>query len=178
MEGLTRLVSDSLARHGIETAIDYRRLHWSKWFRCESSFSFVLTPSKPGIFSIAEEVASAGDLAATEGKRMLALIRISEAEDLGMALGRLFLPGTPERNRLLGGRCFARYAVVEDEVQRRSACGALQQWMASSSEAINAEAESKTFAWCGSQDAEQPSPPNRESAGNSIESPAPLLSGF
>src|ERR1700756_3267631 len=101
MEGLTRLVSDSLARHGIETALDYRRLQWSKWFHCEC-VSFVLAPSKPGIFSLAEEVAPAGELAATEGKRMLALIRISEAEDLGMALGRLFLPGNPGRNRLLG----------------------------------------------------------------------------
>jgi hypothetical protein len=175
MEGLTRLVSDSLARHGIETAIDYRRLQWSKWFRCESSFSFVLAPSKPGIFSLAEEVAPAGGLAATDGKRMLALIRISEAEDLGMALGRLFLPGSPERNRLLGGRCFARYAVIEDEVQRRSAYNALQQWMASSSDGLNTEPESKTFAWRSSQDAEQL---NRESAGDSIESPVPLPSGF
>jgi hypothetical protein len=177
MEGLTRLVSDSLARHGIETAIDYRRLQWSKWFRCESSFSFVLTPSKPGIFSLAEEVASAGDLAATEGKRMLALIRISEAEDLGMALGRLFLPGNPERDRLLGGCCFARYAVIEDEVQRRSAYSALQEWMASSAEALagTADLESKTFAWGGSQAAEQP---NRESAGSSIKPPAQFPSGF
>src|SRR3989440_8547517 len=123
MEGLTRLVSDSLTRHGIETALDYRRLQWSKWFHCESSVSFVLAPSKPGIFSLAEEVAPAG-VAATDGKRMLALVRISEAEDLGMALGRLFLPGSPERDRLLGGRCFARYAVIEDEVQRHSAYNA------------------------------------------------------
>src|SRR5206468_9430046 len=75
MEGLTRLVSDSLTRHGIETALDYRRLQWSKWFHCESSVSFVLAPSKPGIFSSAEEVAPAGGLAATDGKRMLALVR-------------------------------------------------------------------------------------------------------
>lgn len=175
MEGLTRLVSDSLARHGIETALDYRRLQWSKWFRCESSFSFVLTPSKPGIFSLAEEVAPAGELAATHGKRMLALIRICEAKDLGMALGRLFLPGSPERNRLLGGRCFARYAVMEDEVQRRSAYSALQQWMVSSSDGLNTEPESKNFAWGSSQDAEQL---NWESAGNSINPPAPLPSGF
>jgi len=175
MEGLTRLVSDSLTRHGIETALDYRRLQWSKWFHCESSVSFVLAPSKPGIFSLAEEVAPAGGLAATDGKRMLALVRISEAEDLGMALGRLFLPGSPERDRLLGGRCFARYAVIEDEVQRRSAYSALQQWMASSSDGLSTEPESKTFAWGSSPDAEQL---NRESAGNSIESPGPLPSGF
>ena len=175
MEGLTRLVSDSLARHGIETALDYRRLQWSKWFHCESSVSFVLAPSRPGIFSLAEEVASAGELTATQGKRMLALIRIFEATDLGMALGRLFLPGSPERDRLLGGRCFARYAVIEDEVQRHSAYHALQQWMASSSDGLSTEPESKTFAWCGSQAAEQP---NRESAGILIKSPAQFPSGF
>ena len=175
MEGLTRLVSDSLTRHGIETALDYRRLQWSKWFHCESSVSFVLAPSKPGIFSLAEEVAPAGGLAATDGKRMLALVRISEAEDLGMALGRLFLPGSPERDRLLGGRCFARYAVIEDEVQRHSAYNALQQWMASSSDGLSTEPGSKIFAWGSSQDAEQP---NREPARSSIKSPAPLPSGF
>jgi len=127
MEGLTRLVSDSLARHGIETALDYRRLQWSKWFHCESSVSFVLAPSKPGIFALAEEMISAGETAATNGKRMLALIRIAEAGDLGMALGRMFLPGSPERDRLLGGHCFARYAVIEDEAQRHAAYSALQQ---------------------------------------------------
>ena len=137
MEGLTRLVSDSLTRHGIETVLDYRRLRWSKWFHCESSVSFVLAPSKPGIFALAEEVASAGELAATEGKRMLALIRISEAEDLGMALGRLFLPGSLERDRLLGGRCFARYVLIEDAGQRQTAYSALEQWMASSAEVVS-----------------------------------------
>ena len=45
---------------------------------------------------------------------MLALFQISETDDLGMALGRLFLPGSPQRERLAGGRCFARYAVIED----------------------------------------------------------------
>ncbi|PYX06243.1 MAG: hypothetical protein DMG88_19040 [Acidobacteria bacterium] len=176
MEGLTRLVSDSLARHGIETALDYRRLQWSKWFHCESSVSFVLAPSKPGIFALAEEMISAGETAATNGKRMLALIRIAEAGDLGMALGRMFLPGSPERDRLLGGHCFARYAVIEDEAQRHAAYCALQQWMASSAEALagTADLESNTFAWGGSQTAE----PNRESAGRSIRPPAMLPSGF
>ena len=46
---------------------------------------------------------------------MLALFQISETDDLGMALGRLFLPGAPEGERLAAGRCFARYAVIEDE---------------------------------------------------------------
>ena len=175
MEGLTRLVGDSLARHGIETALDYRRLQWSKWFHCESSVSFVLASSKPGIFALAEEVVSADEAAATNGKRMLALFCVSKAEDLAMALGRLFLPGSPQRDRLLGGRCFARYAVIEDEVQRHSAYHALQQWMASSSDGLSTEPESKTFAWGGSQAAEQA---NRESAGSSIKPPAQFPSGF
>src|SRR6202521_6129239 len=66
---------------------------------------------------------------------MLALFQISEAHDLGMALGRLFLSGSPERERLASGRCFARYVVIEDAAQRRSAHDALQRWMASSAEA-------------------------------------------
>ena len=32
MEGLARLVSESLARHGVDTSIDQRRLQWSRWF--------------------------------------------------------------------------------------------------------------------------------------------------
>src|SRR5690348_11205581 len=121
MEGLAHLVSESLDRHGFETTVDHRRLQWSPWFRCHDSFSFLLAPCKPGLFALGEEVTalraaseprsrhperSEGSL--VEGKRMLALFRISEATDLGMALGRLFLPGNPERERLSSGRCFAR----------------------------------------------------------------------
>jgi len=54
METLTRLVSESLARHGFDRPLDYRRLHWSRWFRCESHHSLLTVPSKPGVFAIAE----------------------------------------------------------------------------------------------------------------------------
>jgi hypothetical protein len=57
MEGLTRLVSESLARHGFDRPLDYRRLHWSRWFRCESHNSLLFVPSKPGVFALAEEIA-------------------------------------------------------------------------------------------------------------------------
>jgi len=67
---------------------------------------------------------------------MLALFQISEAEDLGMALGRLFLSGSPERERFASGRCFARYVVIEDPTQRQLALTALQRWMTSSAEAV------------------------------------------
>ncbi|HTZ83162.1 MAG TPA: hypothetical protein VMB66_08230 [Candidatus Acidoferrales bacterium] len=56
MEGLTRLVAESLARHGFDRPVDYRRLHWSRWFRCESHHSLLFVPSKPGVFALAEEI--------------------------------------------------------------------------------------------------------------------------
>jgi len=93
MEGLARLVADSLARHGFETPLDYRRLQWSRWFRCESSFSFLLVPSESGLFAVGEEVVAPGDLPATGGKRMLAVFQISEAGDLSMAMA--FRPQQP-----------------------------------------------------------------------------------
>jgi len=135
MEGLAHLVAESLVRHGFEPSFDHRRLQWSNWFRCQDSFSLVLAPCKPGIFALGEEVIAPGELAVGEGKRMLALFQISEAEDVGMALGRLFLSGSPARERFASGRCFARYVVIEDANQRRTALTALQRWMASSSEA-------------------------------------------
>jgi hypothetical protein len=52
MESLTRLVSESLARHGFDRPLDYRRLHWSRWFRCESHRSLLSVPSKPGVFRL------------------------------------------------------------------------------------------------------------------------------
>jgi hypothetical protein len=140
MEGLERLVSESFARHRVETAFDHRRLQWSSWFRCVDSFSLVQLSSKPGLFALADEVvpSEAG------GKRMLALRRISEAEDLGMALGRLFLPRSPERKRLANGPCFARYAVIEDAAQRRAAHTALQTWLAETTSGISEETKPGT----------------------------------
>jgi hypothetical protein len=150
MEGLAHLVNESLIRHGFEPTFDHRRLQWSQWFPCHDSFSLLLAPCKPGLFALGEEVAvfcgaseprsrhpERSEGSPHEGKRMLALFQISEANDLGMALGRLFLSGNPVRERLASGRCFARYVVVEDENQRRAALTALQRWMASSAQATS-----------------------------------------
>jgi hypothetical protein len=60
MEGLTSIVSESLARHGFDRPLDYRRLKWSRWFRCESHHSLLFVPSKPGVFAVAEEILSVG----------------------------------------------------------------------------------------------------------------------
>jgi hypothetical protein len=156
MEGLAHLVAESLVRHGFEPTFDHRRLQWSKWFRCQDSFSLVLAPCKPGLYALGEELVAPGELAVfcgaseprsrhperserslSDGKRMLALFQISEADDLGMALGRLFLSGNPARERFASGRCFARYVVIEDATQRRTAHAALLRWMASSAEAVS-----------------------------------------
>ena len=60
MEALTRLVADSLARHGFDRPPDPRRLQWSRWSRCDSPHSLLVVPSKPGIFALAEEVMDLG----------------------------------------------------------------------------------------------------------------------
>src|SRR5450755_4346565 len=74
MEALTRLVTESLVRHGFDRPPDYRRLQWSRWFRCESHHSLLFVPSKPGVFAVAEEVADfsthvAADAACPEPSR-------------------------------------------------------------------------------------------------------------
>ncbi len=125
MENLSQIVSELQVRYGMESRFDPLRLEWCKWFRCESSFSVLLAPAKPGIFALGEEMISPTD----GSKRMLALFQISEADDLGMALGRLFLPGNPLRERLTAGRCFVRYTAIEDSAQRSTAYGIFQRWM-------------------------------------------------
>jgi hypothetical protein len=110
--------------------LDHTRLQWSRWFRCESSFSVLLVPAKPGIFALGEEMVPAGD----GSKRMLALFEISATDDLGMTLGRLFLPGNPLLAKLNAGRCFARYTVIEDAAERSAAYNALRRWMQDSAE--------------------------------------------
>jgi hypothetical protein len=131
MEGLSRLVSESLARNGFEAAPDHNRLKWSAWFPCQDSMSALFVPSKPGLLALGEEIIAPGGHAAG-GKRMLALFRVCEADDLGMALGRLLL--TSERERLTSASCFARYAVIEDAAQRHSALHTFERWMAESAE--------------------------------------------
>jgi hypothetical protein len=60
MEALTRLVADSLARHGLDRPVDPRRLQWSRWFHCDTPHSLLVVPSKPGIFALAEEIMDLG----------------------------------------------------------------------------------------------------------------------
>jgi hypothetical protein len=134
MEALTRLVSESLARYGLDRPVDYRRLQWSRWFRCESLHSLLFVPSKPGVFALAEEILASADSGATAGRRMLAVLQFGEDDDMAFVLDRMLSRDNPMRARLLSGRCFVRFVVIEDASQRRSICNALNQWMVSSGE--------------------------------------------
>jgi hypothetical protein len=147
LEAITRLVADSLARHGFDHPIDPRRLQWSRWFRCDSPHSLLVVPSKPGIFALAEEVAELGTDRGAAGdspaqvvaaeppvRRMLAVLQFSEDDDMAFTLDRMFTRPNPMRARLSSGRCFLRFVVIEDQAQRRSICAALNQWMLNSAE--------------------------------------------
>ena len=183
METLNRLVSESLARHGFDRPVDYRRLQWSRWFRCESHHSLLVVPSKPGVFALAEEVMnlastshpvdpmtsqddvmtssdnveerrfSAGSgakdnaaLAAVSPEtgsqepkadarnRMLAVAKFFEDDDMAFVLDRMLSYSNPMRSRLASGRYFVRFVEIHDQVQRRSVCSALNQWIVSSAE--------------------------------------------
>jgi hypothetical protein len=164
METLTRLVAESLARHGFDRPLDYRRLQWSRWFRCESHHSLLSVPSKPGVFALAEEVVDFGTTSAagteswsvqrsgagasvpgvgnrkpeveTETRRMLAVSQFFEDDDMAFVLDRMVSYENPMRGRLSSGRYFVRYVVIEDQAQRRSICAALNQWIVSSAEKV------------------------------------------
>jgi hypothetical protein len=143
MESLNRLVTESLARHGFDRPVDYRRLHWSRWARCDSPHSLLCIPSKPGVFALAEEVMDFGKAEPKAGasaepfaepRRMLAVLQFGEDDDMAFVLDRMFSRQNPMRARLASGRCFVRFVVIEDEAQRRSIANALNQWLISSGE--------------------------------------------
>ena len=140
-------------------------LSWLRWTRCESSFGLLLVPPRPGIYAVAEEVLAPGDSAATGGKRLLAVLQFADADDLSRALSRLFTPASALYERVTAGRCFVRYAVVEDEEQRRAFATALQDWLAASAEVAAGSAATAT------------SPPQASEANNDIQ-PPPLPAGF
>jgi len=133
MVDLAQLVDESLARHGVEASFDPGRVQWSNWFCVDDRLSLLHVPGKPGLFALAEELVAPGQKQIGDGKRLLGLLQMAEAEDLGLALGRRFLSPVQARHRV-GNRCFARYAVIEDDRQRQSAYAAFQRWASSQEE--------------------------------------------
>jgi hypothetical protein len=132
MENLDRIVADTLAQSGFETPVYLRPIPWSRWFRCESSFSLLLVPSSPGLYALAEEVAAPDE--APSAKRMLAVFEIGETEDLCLTLSRQFAPSSPLSARLATGRCFVRFARLHDDERRRMVCNSLKRWLAASAQ--------------------------------------------
>ena len=131
MENLDRIVADTLAQSGFETPVFLRPVPWSRWFRCESSFSLLLVPSAPGLYALAEEIAAPGEASA---KRMLAVFDIGETDDLCITLSRHFAPSSPLSQRLSTGRCFVRFAQLRDAERRRMVCNSLKRWLAATSQ--------------------------------------------
>ena len=131
MEELSKLVDASLARYGVAAGFDHLLLEWSGWFRCESAFRMLPVAAKSGIFVLAEEVVFAGasERPADGERRVLEVFHVGESQDLALALGRLFLPGSAVRERLASGRSFARYAVIEDRAERSLAATLFRRWM-------------------------------------------------
>jgi len=105
-------------------------MNWSRWFRCESSFGLLLVPSQPGVFALAEEV----EQPTPGGRRTLAVFEVAETEDLALALSRMFAAGSPWRQKLNEGHCYARYAVAPSVADRRVATAALKRWLESQRE--------------------------------------------
>lgn len=164
MENLTRLVTESLARHGLDRPLDYHRLQWSRWFRCESHPSLHVVPSKPGVFALAVEVIDSesskdqveavaspapsavegtvprtlsvakGTGSKPEARRLLAVRQFFEDDDMALVLDRMLSHENPMRARLVSGRYFVRFVVIEDPFERRSVSNALNRWILSSAE--------------------------------------------
>jgi len=144
------------------------QVKWSKWSACESSFSLLLVPQQPGVFALAEEIVPAGDGAAQQSKRMLAILEVGAADDLARSLSRLFAADSIYHQRLSAARCYVRYAVIAEPGERQAVAAALQQWLGAQPEALDAAAPA------GQSNA---SPSNPDHAPRDLR-PAPLPAGF
>ncbi len=191
MEGLVRLVAESLERHGMH--VPPSRIEWSAWVQFESSLC-LSAPSQPGLFVVAERVVPHGvasnALPHGESHAILAVLKIGQAKDLGFEMGRLCSPYNPLHARVSTGRCMVRFAAVEDAVQRTAAHAALQQWFTNSGSTTNME--TSTDAEFPSDLAAVPVSPNQQpetqfsaeslnsdsAHKRKIDDPAPLPSGF
>jgi len=125
MEALTRLVADSLARHGLDRPVDPRRLLWSRWFRCHSTHSLLVVPSKPGIFAVAEEVMDFGttNTSSCHSERSK-IIRFSD--DLAESRNLLFARATTPRVGAGDPPAARSGAALAAEAPKRSMLAVLQ----------------------------------------------------
>ena len=117
MEGLVRLVTESLKRHGLVTPPP--RLDWSPWTPLDFSLSFS-APSGPGVFLVAERVAPHGLAAGGAAEPQFAVFHEGQSHDLGFEMGLLCSPHNPLRDRIANGSCWVRYAATPEPVPAES----------------------------------------------------------
>lgn len=103
---------------------------WSAWSRCESSFSLLLVPHRPGVYALAEEVTDS----AAHGRRMLAMFAVTPSDDLARSISQLFMPSHPLSQRMAQCRCFVRYAEIADPAARQETAQALERWLLQASD--------------------------------------------
>jgi hypothetical protein len=65
---------------------------------------------------------------------MLAVTKFFEDDDMAFVLDRMLSHPNPMQARLASGRYFVRFVEIHDQIQRRSICSALNQWIVSSAE--------------------------------------------
>jgi hypothetical protein len=133
MEALTRLVTDSLARHGFDRPIDPRRLQWSRWFPCDSPHSLLVVPSKPGIFALAEEIMDLGPSNALGTSNALVASNASGPSKIHVGTAALACPDRSLGSAPLGGAALQRCdspplkdAALAAEVPQRRMLAVLQ----------------------------------------------------
>ena len=108
MEGLVRLVAESLARHGMN--VPPAPVEWSDWTKLESSLCLT-APSHPGLYSVAERVVE-HNVAADAPLAHFAIFHEGRTQDLGFEMGRLCSPYSLLRDRISKGDCWVRYAAT------------------------------------------------------------------
>jgi hypothetical protein len=84
--------------------------------------------------SRAASAAQGIEAAPAHARRMLAVTQFFEDDDMAFVLDRMLTPHNPMRARLVSGRYFVRFVVIEDPIQRRSICNALAQWLTNSAD--------------------------------------------
>ena len=109
MEGLVRLVAESLARHGMN--LPPARVEWSDWKQLESSLC-LSAPSYPGLYAVAERVVEHN--VAPEGLQVprFAIFHEGHTQDLGFEMGRLCSPYSLLRDRIANRDCWVRFAAM------------------------------------------------------------------
>jgi len=128
MEGLVRLVSESLERHGL--TVPPARINWSAWTPLDPNLC-LSAPCHPGLYVIAERMVP--HTVSANPTTQLVILKIGQTKDLGVEMAR-FCYHSPLHDRINAGRCLVRFAVVDEDAQRAASCAALQQWFTHSLE--------------------------------------------